>query len=45
MKIKNKTSPNTDPCGTPEIFLSSQTFDHLMLLFVYDYEDNLKVSK
>ena len=34
MKIQTKRGPNTDPCGTPN-------FSHLILLFVYDYADNL----
>ena len=39
-KLKMKGS-NTDSYGTPEFIFFSQTFDHVMLLFVHDYQDNL----
>ena len=45
IKIKNKRGPNIDPSGTPEFIFTNPTFDHLILLFLYDYEDNLYVRQ
>ena len=41
MKIKNKRGPNTTLVVHQSLFFFNQRFDYLILLFVYNYKDNL----
>ena len=43
MKIKNKRGPNTTLVvhQSQSLFFFNQRFDYLILLFVYNYKDNL----